>query len=288
MRGVVNISKENVAGDCNTKCAYSFDYQDCGLAAQNGGYNIIYGIDPIPKVPPVLYNKKQYQCSSIYIVRGSFYNKYEGSPPDAELVLLHTSLDGGANLYVCIPIIKSTDTSAATVLLSQMIKDVATRAPTNGGKIAHVDVENFSLNSIVPKAQFYSYAKDNADCIVFGLPNAIPLSSDILDNKLKIISSAPTQPDDTETKVFYNAIGPKSTLADQGIYIDCQPTGSSGEVEVVQTRNPPVYDLDSILKDPTLYIIVQLLMSCLIFIIIYFLISYGFAFATSTNVKPKV
>jgi hypothetical protein len=94
---------------------------------------------------------------------------------------------------------------------------------------------------------------------------------------------------DSNTKVFYNASGSKSTLADQGIYIDCQPTGSSGEVEVVQARNPPIYDLDTIMKDPTVYMIIQLLMSCLIFIIIYFLISYGFAFMTSTEVgaKPK-
>jgi hypothetical protein len=286
----INIAKDNVAGDCNTKCAYSFDYQDCGLTATNSGSSITYGIDPIPNVPPVLYNKKQYKPIKM-VIHNQSVHKFEGYTVDAEIEIVHESVDGGNSLSVFIPIIKSIDTSSASILIAQMITDVAQKAPTNGKEISQVTgIENFSLNTIVPRAPFYSYTKDGMDKIVFGLASAIPLSPTILDDKLtQIINPTPSQSYDTTTKVFYNGSGPKSTLADQGIYIDCQPTGSSGEVEVVQTRNPPVYDLDSILKDPTVYMIIQLLMSCLIFIVIYFLISYGFAFMTSTEVgaKPK-
>ena len=284
----INIAKNNVAGDCNTKCAYSFDYKECGLTAINAGSQITYGIDPAPSVPPVLYNNNQYLPSNIYIQFPSIH-KYDGSTVDAELVVKHSPVNGGNQLSVFIPIIKSTDTSSASILVSQMITDVAAKAPNNGNKIAHVSgVENFSLNTIVPRAPFYSYSKSGQDVIVVGLSSAIPLSSSILDNKLKKITRPlPSQPNDTSTKVYYNASGPKSSLADQGIYIDCQPTGSSGEVEVVQAKNPPIYDLDTIMKDPTVFMILQLLMSCLIFIVIYFLISYGFAFMTSTSVKQK-
>ena len=284
----INISKDNVAGDCNTKCAYSFDYKDCGLTASNDGLYITYGIDPVPTVPPVLYNNSQYLPIKVYIFCPSIH-KYEGSQVAAELKISHYNVNGVGALDVYIPIIRSTDTSAASILISQMISDVAAKAPKSRNKISRVSgVENFSLNTIIPRAPFYSYSRYGIDTIVFGLASAIPLSGSIFDDKLtKIIKAWPSQPDDTSAKVYYNASGAKSSLADKGIYIDCQPTGSSGEVEVVQARNPPIYDLDTIMKDPTVYMIIQLLMSCLIFIIIYFLISYGFAFATSTNVKPK-
>lgn len=286
----INISKDNVAGDCNTKCAYSFDYKECELTATNGGPQIMYDIDPIPSVPPVLYNNGQYVPYRVLIFCPSRH-KYDGSIVDAEIMIQHAPVNGGNQLFVCIPIIKSTDTSSASILVRQMITDVAAKAPKSGNKISHVSgVENFSLNTIVPRAPFYSYAKDGIDAIVFGLSSAIPLSAEIIDTKLsQIIKPSSSQSNDSNTNVFYNASGPKSTLADQGIYIDCQPTGSSGEVEVVQARNPPIYDLDTIMKDPTVYMIIQLLMSCLIFIVIYFFISYGFAFMTSTEVgaKPK-
>lgn len=280
----INIAKSNVAGDCNTKCAYSFDYKDCGLTATNNGFQITYGIDPVPTVPPVLYNNSQYLPIKVYIFCPSIH-KYEGSQVAAELKISHYPVNGVGALDVYIPIIRSTDTSAASILISQMISDVAAKAPKSGNKISHVSgVENFSLNTIIPRAPFYSCSRYGIDNIFFGLASAIPLSGSILDTKLtKIIKAWPSQPNDANTKVFYNGVGPKSTLADQGIYIDCQPTGSSGEVEVVKTRNPPIYDLDTIMKDPTVFMILQLLMSCLIFIVIYFFISYGFAFITGTN-----
>ncbi len=279
----INISKNNVAGDCNTKCAYSFDYKDCGLTASNDGSQITYGIDPVPSVPPVLYNNNQYVPVKIVIVYPSTH-KYDGYTVDAEIKIVHNPVNGGTPLEVWIPIVNSTDTSSASILVRQMITDVAAKAPNSRNKVAHVSgVENFSLNTIVPRKPFYSYSKSGQDNIVFGLSSAIPLSGSILNEKLKIIRRTQTQSNDTTTKVYYNGSGPKSTLADQGIYIDCQPTGSSGEVELVQTKNPPIYDLDTITNDPTVFMILQLLMSCLIFIVIYFLISYGFAFMTGSD-----
>jgi hypothetical protein len=280
----INIAKSNVAGNCNTKCAYSFDYKECGLNAINVGSLIAYGIDPAPSVPPVLYNNNQYMPAQIVIVYPSIH-KYDGYKANAELHVRHYPVNGGNDLAVVIPIVLSPNTSDASILISQMITDVAAKAPKAGNNISRVSgIDNFSLNTIVPKAPFYSYSKDGKDFIVFGAGNSIPIPASILENKLKKITTPfPSQPDDTSTKVFYNASGSKSTLADQGIYIDCQPTGSSGEVEVVQAKNPPIYDLDTIMKDPTVFMILQLLMSCLIFIVIYFFISYGFAFITGTN-----
>jgi hypothetical protein len=286
----INISKNNVAGDCNTKCAYSFDYKDCGLSAKNEGSQITFGINPAPSVPPVLYNNNQYMPVKIIIIYPSAH-KYNGAFVDAEIQILHSPVNGGNQLAVFIPIIKSENTSSASILVSQMITDVAAKAPNSGNNIAHVSgVENFSLNSIIPRAPFYSYSYESFgfDIIVFGLASAIPLSSSILNNKLtKIIRGSKSDSNDTTTKVYYNGSGPKSTLADQGIYIDCQPTGSSGEVEIVKAKNPPIYDLDTITKDPTVFMIIQLLVSCLIFIVIYFLISYGFAFMTGSQVKSS-
>jgi hypothetical protein len=277
----IDISQSNIAGQCNTKCAYSFDYQDCGLSAENKETKIEYGLDPVPSVPPVLYNNKQYKPISIYILQESTHT-YDGIRANAEIMILHTPVNGGNALYIVIPITKSTDNSNASTLIDQMIND----APKKGGdKIPDVNVENFSLNTIVPRSPFFTYTKNNADYIVF--PKAIPLSEDTLTNLESITKSISIDTKkDTGTKIFYNGVGPKSTLADQGIYIDCQPTGSSGEVDIVTARNPPVYDMDTIMKDPTMYIIIQLIVSCIIFVVIYMAISYGFAFMTSTNTTP--
>ena len=272
----IDISQSNIAGQCNTKCAYSFDYQDCGLSATNNGSRITFSLDPIPSVPPVLYNNKQYKPVEIYIFRKSAHT-YNGTEADAEIEIYHSPVDGGNLLCIVIPITKSTDNSGASTLIDQMING----APKNKNeKIPDVNVENFSLNSIVPRSPFFTYSKNNIDYIVF--PSSIPLSDATLEKLISITDPIRTYKD-TGTKVFYNGVGPKSTLADQGIYIDCQPTGSSGEVEIVTAKNPPIYDMDSIMKDPTMYLIIQLIVSCIIFVVIYMAISYGFGFMTSTS-----
>ena len=270
----INIARTNIANYCTTKCAYSFDYNECGLNKTVLEQQMTYKFNPIPSVPPVLYNKNQYTPDEIRISHKSFY-KYNGNQVDAQLIIIHSPVNGGNNMCVCIPIIQSTDTSAASILIGEMITTI------------NQTIKPFSLNTIIPMNPFYSYTKDNIDFIVFGLASAIPLSASIFETLKNSISITEPETDDTTTKVFYNSDGPKSTLAGQGIYIDCQPTGSSGEVDIVKTMNPPIYDLDTVLKDPTVFMIVQLLMSCLIFIIIYFLISYGFAFMTSTDVRTK-
>lgn len=273
----IDISKDKIAGQCNTKCAYSFAYQDCGLSAENKASWITFSLDPVPSVPPVLYNNKQYKPISIDILQPSSHT-YNGIRAAAEIAILHRPVDGGNDLFIYIPITKSTDNSGASILIDQMING----APKNANdKIPDVNVENFSLNTIVPKSPFFSYSKNNSDVIVF--PNSIPLSEATLNILKSITKPKPIENKDTGTKVFYNGVGPKSTLADQGIYIDCQPTGSSGEVEIVTAKNPPIYDMDSIMKDPTMYLIIQLIVSCIIFVVIYMAISYGFAFITSTS-----
>jgi hypothetical protein len=277
----IDISKDNIAGRCNTKCAYSFAYQDCGLNAVNNGAAILFSLNPVPSVPPVLYNNKQYKPEIIYLLQPSIHT-YDGIRADAEIVILHSPVDGGNGLYITIPITKSTDSSSASVLIDKMVNESPEKQYE---EIPDLNVENFSLNTIVPKSPFFSYSKNNTDFIVF--PKSIPLSEATLTILKSITLSYSIQTEkDTETKIFYNGVGPKSTLADQGIYIDCQPTGSSGEVDIVTARNPPVYDMDTIMKDPTMYLIIQLIVSCIIFVVIYMAISYGFSIMTSTNTTP--
>lgn len=65
------------------------------------------------------------------------------------------------------------------------------------------------------------------------------------------------------------------------IYIDCQPVNSSEEKIEYVTKNPFKNDLSTMLNDPTTYLILQMIMSSIVFLVIYFVLSKGFKFMTT-------
>jgi hypothetical protein len=116
---------------------------------------------------------------------------------------------------------------------------------------------------------------------------AIPLNSSTLNTLSQIIKPfpLPTQ----GGSLFYNSSGPNSTSSSfgSGIYIKCNPTGSSSEETSVEyPKVTTSYNLITLLQSPTAQLIVQIIIGCIIFIIVFSSANYFFSFATKSFTNP--
>lgn len=278
----INISSENILGKCDLKCSYNFKYVESNSTAKNNGVIISLTYDN-NSVPPVIYNNQKYNVSNIRIMTPSIhlFNNVQAS---AEIVIEHVPVTGGKLFAVGIPITSSSDTSNASSLLTDIIQTVAANAPAPNDS-TNLNMSNFTLQQIVPSKPFFSYSTQVEDWVVFGILDAIPLSDSVLATLGQIIKPFPI-PTPGES-LFYNSAGPNTgTGLDDGIYISCSPTGSSGEeTGVAFAKNPTSYDLSSISNDPVVQTIFQIIVGCILFIIIFLIINYGYALIPSDSIK---
>jgi carbonic anhydrase len=279
----INIATENVQGKCDLKCSYSYNYPDCSLTAVNGGVMIGLTCDNSTS-PPVTYNNQKYNVTGVTITCPSLHN-FNGRQAAAEILITHTPVTGGPLFYVAIPIIASTESSTASNLITQIIQDVATNAPSIRDS-TKLNIDGFSLQKIVPNKPFYSYTDNgNDEWIVYGILYAIPLNNSTINTLSQIIKpfALPMQ----SRPLFYNSSGPNSGIAiGDGIYIKCNPTGStSEEVAVEYSKNTPSYDLNTLFQSPVTMLIVQVIVGCIIFVIVFATISYLYSFITTGSTK---
>ena len=227
----INISPQNIEGKCDVKCAYHFKYPQTNLTAKNDAIFISLTCDNTT-IPPVEYNFEKYNVGKILIVTPSIH-VFNHKHANAEILIEHEPVKGGPKLFVCIPINKSSNSTTASNLLTEIIHDVSSNAPRDG-ETTTVNISNFTLDSIVPKKPFFSYTgidinKSVAEFVVFGILEYIPLSSDTLASLRQIVKAFPMP---TPGKsLFFNSSGPNTAHAatDNDIYISCNPTGSSIE-----------------------------------------------------------
>ena len=280
----INISRENVQGTCDLKCAYNFKYHESNLTAKNNEVMISLTYDN-GNTPPVLFNQQKYTIDSIMIVSPSIH-LFNGSTTNAEIVVKHTPVAGGNQLAVCVPIKESSDSSTATNLLTQILTGVANNAPSKG-ETTNLNISDFTLNNIIPKKPFYSYTglNDSTEWIVFDILYAIPLNNTTLTGLTQIIKPFPLPT--PGNGLFYNSIGPNNiSWGDKGIYISCNPTGASEEeTDVTYTKTSTSYDLTSIFNNPAGSIIFQILIACSIFILLFLVLNYGYGLLTSDVIK---
>jgi hypothetical protein len=188
-----------------------------------------------------------------------------------EIIITHNPQNGGNNLKVCIPFISSSESSDASQIITDIIKKVATNAPSEGNS-TNLNM-SFSLQKIVPRKPFFAYSESTIDWIVYGQIDAIPLSSTTITILQKIIKAFPIPTPGGD--LFYNSKGPTTGLQlGDGIYISCQPTGSSDEETAVEyDKNSSSVDFSNIFESPIFKLIIVILLGCLIFIIIFYGIS---------------
>jgi hypothetical protein len=142
------------------------------------------------------------------------------------------------------------------------------------------------LQDIVPSKPFYSYtsASDNTDFIVFDITNAIPLSSSTITTLQQIIKPFPLPT--PGGKLFFNSSGPNTTKVGEGIYISCKPTGSSDEeTAVTYNKNVTTYDFTDLTNNPTVKLIFQIIIGCLLFIGVFLVVSYGYSYIVNGEAK---
>ena len=279
----MNISPKNVVGKCDLKCSYSFKYNESNSTAKNNGAFIKLTYDS-RSVPPVSYNHEKYNVSSIMITSPSLHYFNDKSMP-GEIIIEHVPVKGGHNLNVCIPFVSSSETSKASTILTDIIKVVSSSAPSEGDS-TNLNITDFNLQSIVPRKPYFAYSTGANDYIVFGAIDAIPLSSNTITTLQQIIKPFPlTMP---TASLFYNSKGPISGLQiGNGLYISCQPTGSSDdETEVTYDKDTSsTVDISSIINSPIFKYIVLFLLGCILFIIVFYGISAFFNYLSSDAIK---
>jgi len=279
----INISKQNISGKCDLKCSYNFKYSETNLTAKNNGVSIALTTDS-NKIPPVTYNNQKYNVSNIEIVSPSIH-LFNGATAAAEIIINHTPIQGGSQLNVAIPITSSSESSTASTLITQVIQSVSSNAPA-ANETTNLSISGFTLQDIVPSKPFYSYtsASDNTDFIVFDITNAIPLSSSTITTLQQIIKPFPLPT--PGGKLFFNSSGPNTTKVGEGIYISCKPTGSSDEeTAVTYNKNVTTYDFTDLTNNPTVKLIFQIIIGCLLFIGVFLVVSYGYSYIVNGEAK---
>jgi len=284
----INLSSAT-AEKCTTGCELSFDFKETNLTVGNRKNYLGFGIDPV-MTPPVVYNNKKYTP----VISAVFYDassnpsiSYDTVPPSAFFAVI---LQSGSNqLLMVIPIVESsTNQTSASAMLTKVLVDSVSKAPSQNIE-AKLAVSDFSFQSIFPtNSPFFVINNDNSSTNVF-FKNPISIEKTVLDDLKKILNPLTgVLGNSTNPKVYYNESGAGSNalIKDEEIYIDCQPVNSSKETIEYVTKNPLKNDLSTILNDPTTYLILQMILSCIVFIVIYFILSKGFKFITMPQIIP--
>jgi hypothetical protein len=237
---------------------------------------------------PVIFNKEKYVVNNINIVSPSIHLFNNNTLP-GEIIIEHNPVQGGNNLKVCIPFVSSSESSNASLIITDIIQTVASNAPSDG-ESTNLNM-NFSLKDIVPKKPFYMYedTSTSSDWIVFGELNAIPLSSSTITTLQQIIS--PYNISLTGGGLFYNSKGPVSGVKiGDGIYISCSPTGSSEDevgVEYDKSSSSTI-DFTSIINSQIFKLIVIIILGCLVFTIVFYGISSFYNYLTGDPIKIQI
>lgn len=277
----INISPSNVKGKCDMKCSYAFKYSESNSTAKNNGVLIQLTYDS-RSTPPVVYNNGKYIVENIAIVSPSIHTFNNNSMP-GEIIITHNPQNGGNNLKVCIPFTSSSESSNASQIITDIINKVATNAPSEGNS-TNLNM-GFSLQNIVPRKPFFAYSEGTNDWIVYGQIDAIPLSSTTISRLKKIIKSFPISTPGGD--LFYNSKGSTSGLQlGDGIYISCQPTGSSEQETAVEyDKNSSSVDFSNIFESPIFKLIIVIFIGCLLFGIIFYGISVFYKYLSSDATK---
>ena len=276
----IDITKQNIYGNCDLKCSYNYKYSESNSVATNKGVFISLSYDK-GTTAPVTFNNQNYYVSNIMLTNKSLH-MFDGKYVDSELIVEHSPELGGDNLFVCIPIISSTSNSDASSFLSEIIETVSKNAPTEGDS-SNLNISNFNLNNFIPKKPFYSYTGTQGltgQVVVYDLNYAIALNDKILKKITKIIQPYPISL--TGGNLFFNKIGPNNIQLENGIYISCQPTGTSTEeVDVMNVNN----NISSTFDSSDMTNIFYILLSFVVFIVLFGIISFIYNRLTSPPVK---
>lgn len=225
---------------CEAKCFYSHNYaasSTCVVINEGDRLSIKYdgGGD-------ITYNGSSYTPTVLKIFCPSI-SKFNGQQAAAELVIEHVAKSASiSGLLVCIPLLTEGPPTNGAIILQDIIK----QSPFEPNVAEALSISDFNLNTIIPKAPFYTYqgplpydgCKIGAtfQYVVFH-PNrlgAIALPAATMEALKALIhfSFIVAHPG---KGVFYNAKGTTQTgNVGDGLYMQCTPVGASDEEVVVK------------------------------------------------------
>jgi carbonic anhydrase len=218
------------AQKCSLKCLLHYKYGDSACKIFNGNTMLRMTYDG---ASDIVYNNTKYTPTNIFIFKPSLH-KYSGKSEAAELLIIHSSSQGG--LIVSVPITVGGKLTRGSYLL----KDIISAAPTSG--TASPSIPDYNANYLIPSSRYFTYAgpmiKSGCNTSTFQYVvfhprfGSVSIDKPVFDTLDKLLN--PTYIAATKGDVFVNSTGTTSNgfAGDGQIYIDCQPTGESEE-EVV-------------------------------------------------------
>jgi carbonic anhydrase len=272
---------------CDLKCEYSFNYPFSPLNLTNKGDHLYMTMEN-NNIPPVTYNASKYNVKEIRIYRPSLHT-YAGKSADAELIIVHNNMSENSHLLVCVPIVVGSANTDTIALFDSLLLQMAKTANSPGKKTT---LNNFTLEKMVPKKPFFSYngtlpyspCNENYDFIVFGKNNAISMDKKTNYMFANMIKNHTYTTQKNKNGLFFNNKGPKQmTNGDNDIYIDCQPTGASGNILVEKDiMNDSLFNKQILAKffHSTLFYI---LLSVVVFLLILYVANKFLKIMTTTT-----
>jgi hypothetical protein len=278
-----NISKQEIQGKCDLKCVFNFAYEVSeDTVVTNNGTTLSLTYERA-KQAPVTFNTFQYYVYMIYIYAPSIH-LFNGGTADAEMIIEHMPILGGESLFVCVPIVRSTQVTNASNTLTNIIEKVSTYAANENETTSLNATMGFNLMDFVPSKPFINYTGTEGfvgQVIVFTLMDGIPLSTESLDTLKKIIE--PATMDVSGAMLFFNPDGPNTVHSADGIYISCKPTGTSSDETEVTYKNETVNDSDFSWNNPVVHFILMAVMLILLYAFITFVFKAFFSEKEATG-----
>lgn len=293
--GPIDIQKYKNTYNCVEKCNLTYQYNISSVIAKNRKFYISLKTNNTKYV--VNYSTadmKESKCSNsggeFALIETKIYypslHTYNGKRAPGEIIIYHENLDGGNDLIICIPIsINQGNLPNAASQLTSILNYLKSLG-INNGEGGNVQGLNFNLNQFIPKNKgFYGYTAtlpyvpctNCIDYVVYDLNEvSVGLSEDSFNTLKSLIEEKKTlmQKFSDNLGYKYNKIGAisKKKGEDDNIYIDCQPTGSNGEILIEEKKNTLLssgfnFSSDKFLENTW---IISIILGLLLVLIIYY------------------
>ena len=242
----INLSTSGITQQCSSKCNLEYNYglSSCSVTNKDT-YLDIFSYDG----NNIINSDMIGQSLTVTGVRlyAPSLNSYNGYKSDAELIITHSG--GGKTLYICIPVIYNEKVGLSAKWFSQIIPFLVGLEKDDSNTI---NVSNFTLNDVIPKAPFTIYengtfdfggcAEDNV-IILFHKNVAINMKTSDYRALTKIIvpaSYAPTQtpPKNLQINNAGTISGPgKKSGGARGKSMTCTPINNPDGTSITGSKN---------------------------------------------------
>jgi carbonic anhydrase len=243
----------------------------------------------------VTFNTESFTPSNIRIFSPSLH-MFNGKQMPAEIIVEHLgtspSMDG---LLVCIPV--NTDGGNLTTG-GTIIEKIINESPLEQGSSEALKIADFTLNNIFPKAPYFTYTgplpydecapNSKYQYVVFdpAYKGNLSISKEtliFLRKQIHFSFIVATAGND----VFYNSSGTSSNAfgGDGQIYIQCQPTGTAVDDEVVYREETG--KKDSAINLSWVFSVLVIIASCIVMVIIIKVVQFVSTLLDSSDSSPS-